>query len=464
MEEKKKKNIWILFFAIAFFSGLGITPKKSNFLLFAQETVLEKSEYPSIEPIFIPQEFLKIEKIPTKLSPEEFVQISLLYSECVPGSNTYDQCLGKFYKLREAVTDSQIIALSEQERGRQILKIIYENVLTHYEANQTRLDVALQTGSYNCVSSALIYMAVAKAAGLDVRGQKTPNHAFCSVYIGGKKIDVETTNPYGFNPGSKESIEKENEIKGYYIVPKTYYSNRQEVSDVLFAGLVAGNICSDCVEKNNYKKAVPLGAARYLAVKDEKTKAAAEVRKDFDVLAANFVNILPENANAFIPKLEWYCSFVNRWGMTDFLQNNMDNAVNNLLVLCYDEKNYKLADEGWNKFKDFVSVRRLSAMEEMLVDIFIASLNNLMNSHKYNEGYETATHALSQIPDSTKIKSMQKSFYNNCIATIHNNFAEAANARNYEKARRILNDGLNEFPNDKTLNKDYSDLKKVMGE
>ena len=183
------------------------------------------TSFPSLEPSFVPQELFTPAGIPTVFTADEIVEFSLLYSECRIGSDDYEIAVNIFDELRKKITDPQVMSLPEEDRGRAVLKLLYQDVLKHYEAGQTKFDVALKTGNYNCVSSALLYMAAAKAAGLDVRGQKTPDHAFCSVYISGKRIDVETTNPYGFNPGSREAIEHENVIKGYYVVPKTYYSN-----------------------------------------------------------------------------------------------------------------------------------------------------------------------------------------------------------------------------------------------
>ena len=462
------------------------------------------SSFPSLEPSFVPQDLFTPAGIPTVFTADEIVQFSLLYSECEPGSAAYEKALQTFDSLRSIILEPEIMSLAEEDRGRAVLKLLYRDILKHYVAGQTKFDEALFSGNYNCVSSALLYMAAAKTAGLDVRGQKTPDHAFCSVYISGKKIDVETTNPYGFNPGSREAIEHENVIKGYYVVPKTYYANRREVNDALFTGLIAGNLCSEYVKQDDYNKSVPLGAARYMAVMNDNTKAATDVRKEFDVLAANFINLVTDDAQAFSYRLEWYRTFIDRWGMTSFLQTNMDNAVNNLLVLCFDQKNYELAQKGWQEYKGYVSEKRSSVLEQMLLDIFITSstdglsqqeqmdflseqleqtnnpdkqkrirqylenlwlarLNAYMNNRDFKTGYNASTQALIQLPSSSKIKAMQKSFYNNCIALIHNNFADKANARKYDEARRILNDGLAEFPGDKTLTKDLSDLKKITG-
>jgi hypothetical protein len=85
-----------------------------------------------------------------------------------------------------------------------------------------------------------------------------------------------------------------------------------------------------------------------------------------------------------------------------------------------------------------------------------------MNSRDFKGGYDASVKALEQLPNSSKIKAMQKSFYNNCIALIHNAFADQANSRNYEAARKILLDGLEQFPSDRTLNNDLSQLKKII--
>ena len=139
--------------------------------------------HPDMEPSFI----FNTEAGTTELSADEVFQLSLLFSECPLDSPEGEQCLKQFEQLKQKVTDEAFITQTPEELGRAVLKLLYQDVLTTYDFNQTRTDIALQTGVYNCVSSALLYMAVAKAAGLEVRGQKTSEHAFCTVYIPGSK-------------------------------------------------------------------------------------------------------------------------------------------------------------------------------------------------------------------------------------------------------------------------------------
>lgn len=475
------------------------------FNAFPQHTL---QSHPSFEPLFKAEDVLANSNS-TSLSADELFKLSLLFSECPLDSASGLYSLEQFEKIKKKVSARAFIQQEPMERGRAILKLLFQDYLKTYNIDQTKINLALETGVYNCVSSALLYMAAAKAAGLEVRGQKTTEHAFCTLYVEGSKagtftkIDVETTNPYGFNPGSREEIENEDKIKGYYVVPKKYYANRQEVSDKVFAGLIAGNICSYCIEKNDYKRALPLGAVRYEIVSSEAAKALTEVRRDFDVLAANYVNTDVDQALLFEEYVDWYTAFINRWGMTEFLQKNMDKALYNLLVMCFQEKDYQLAALSFEKYKGYVTEKEISTCQELLADTFFSSaleglsaaeqiklinerlarpenqneafqkrgglylenawlmvLNSYMTNQDFEQGYENAEEALSQLPKSSKIKTMRQNFYSNVIAVIHNNFADQANRGNYNAARQILENGLKKFPDDKTLKTDLSLLNK----
>ena len=111
--------------------------------------------------------------------------------------------------------------------------------------------------------------------------------------------------------------------------------------------------------------------------------------------------------------------------------------------------------------KELSSSERQKRAQLHLESFWLDALNALMNSRDYEEGYKKAGQALIQLPKSTKIKAMQNNFYNNSIAIIHNNFARQANAGKFEEAQAILEEGLEKFPEDRTLTKDLSDLQKV---
>ena len=446
---------------------------KQRFLAFILASLITCGVFahPGYEPLFLLDDDASSS---ANLTADQLFSLALQYSECPLDSERAALCYEKFEAIKKEVRSPDFMSQSPEERGRALLKLLYRDYLSKYNFDQTRLDLALESGVYNCVSSAMLYMAAAKACQLDVRGQKTTQHAFCSIYIPSskegqlQKIDVETTNPYGFNPGSREEIENEENIKKFYVVPKKYYTNRQEVSDRFFAGLIAGNICSDCIKNGDYERALPMGAARYEAIRQEKSKAVKDARQDFDILAVNYVNLKVTSATSLYDALNWYTAFIDRWGITDFLQKNMDTAFNNLIILCAKENNFQLAEDSLEHFNRYLTQKQISKSQAALSDIlekpWLELLNEYMRQRDFSGGLKKSEEALIEFPQSSKIKNMRQIFYNNCIAIIHNDFAKLANAGNFEEALNILEQGLEQFPDDKTLSKDFNELQKIINQ
>ena len=489
-------------------------------------------QLPSYEPLFSISEVSGANTLGETLTAQQVLEFALLYSECPLNSSEAATVLKNFESIKKEVTSNEYQKMSQQDRGRAVLKLLYRDYLKKYSKDQTKLNTAFLTGEYNCVSSALMYMAAAKAAGLTVRGQKTPEHAFCTVYIeeigksSAKKIDVETTNPYGFSPGSKETIENEDNIKRYYVVPKSNYANRLEVSDKVFTTLIGGNLCADYITRNDYIKAIPLGAARMALVQSEKSSAVDSVRREFEILATNYVSLstpasinkaaapgqgVTGTAQKMAVTVDWFAGFIKKWGLTTNLQNSMDIALYNLMVLCYQEINYQIASDNYQKCSGYVSKAQKDKCRELVAEIYILDvtngldyqhqipllakiltenddadslfssaqvqqkaatylerawaedLNGYIHRKEYEAGYERAVLAAQQLPKSSMIQNAKTSFYSSAIATVHNNFANAANKGDSKTAIKILEDGLKKYPEDPTLKKDLQSYKKSKG-
>jgi len=67
-----------------------------------------------------------------------------------------------------------------------------------YELDQARVSQIFEQGHYNCVSSAMLYVALARAFSLPVRAAITETHAFVEFGPDDSQLDVETTNANGF--------------------------------------------------------------------------------------------------------------------------------------------------------------------------------------------------------------------------------------------------------------------------
>ena len=112
-------------------------------------------------------------------------------------------------------------------RGEALLLFLHENVFKAYSEPQTKLDVLLDSGRYNCVSSAVLYMIAAEGIGLAVEGVATADHAFCRLPMEDGGVDVETTNSHGYNPGQKREFVNAFGQTGFSYVPPGNYRLRR---------------------------------------------------------------------------------------------------------------------------------------------------------------------------------------------------------------------------------------------
>ncbi len=78
-----------------------------------------------------------------------------------------------------------------------ILRTKTEGQLAKYRHGQSQLTVVLDDGTYNCISSALLYLVLSRAVGLNTRGVKMPHHAYIELLTAGRRIDIETTSARG---------------------------------------------------------------------------------------------------------------------------------------------------------------------------------------------------------------------------------------------------------------------------
>lgn len=122
--------------------------------------------------------------------------------------------------------------------GEQLLHWIHEQPLQPgYLEQQTLLSTVLDKGTYNCVSSAVLYTLLGKELGLDVRGVEVPDHAFATVFVNGEAIDIETTTEHGYNPArSRAAAKKFAERTGFAYIPVSRSHLRRETTPL---GLIA---------------------------------------------------------------------------------------------------------------------------------------------------------------------------------------------------------------------------------
>ncbi|MCH5149815.1 MAG: hypothetical protein J1G30_04030 [Spirochaetales bacterium] len=112
------------------------------------------------------------------------------------------------------------------------------NILLHtfffkqYKNDADTFSEAVNSGYYNCVSSSILYMLLLHHFKIEAVPVQTTEHVFISVcFSDGSKIDVETTNAYGFDPGKKKEVLDElGQVTGFSYVKQKIYKNRFNIS------------------------------------------------------------------------------------------------------------------------------------------------------------------------------------------------------------------------------------------
>lgn len=426
----------------------------------------------------------------------ELIRGALEFSIGTSGSEIEEYYLLKYDSLHKKVAALNPYEMDLETRCKEILSLIYNEKLTFYQEEQTRMDVLFEDGTYNCVSSCILYVALCKDFGIDARCQRTKKHCFAKVYLDTGSYIVETTNPYGFNPGTKQPITDTR----YAVVEKRNYENAREVCDRELAGLVAKNLCSYYIEMDVYDLAVGLAVTRMrfldgLGLDDDS-------RNDFDAVCINYLAYC-QSQEAHYDAFLWLCDVIKEYGMTDLLQKAYDNVLFNCLVSFARNGNYESADELFENNRQNLSMemdeKLLRTLFLMRADDEVSKLSNkdaldyvkenieyaqsipglytadvkttfekwldyfwfnlaseYFDRGEYIEAVEIASQGLQDVPSSANLKSIKKqALYNNDVK-YHNLFAKYANAQDYEKAKEVLEEGLRQNPGSAMLMQDMN--------
>ena len=198
------------------------------------------------------------------LTDTEFIYYAFRFS----GLNEENTQL--FLKRYEALAENlsshfkinNINQANPHEKGAAILVFLHNNLLKRYVEMETRLYELFDKGVFNCVSSGILYYALAMRNNLDVRAVRTKDHAFCAIIIDVKIVDVETTNRFGFDPGDKKEFINEFGRTGFVYTPPSSYRDRYEISAKELLALILQNRISELQHRGNFVDTVSIAVDR----------------------------------------------------------------------------------------------------------------------------------------------------------------------------------------------------------
>jgi tetratricopeptide (TPR) repeat protein len=85
---------------------------------------------------------------------------------------------------------------SETRRlARNVLELLHHEVLRQYRSDADRLHETFESGAYNCVTSAVLYVCLCRRLGIAAAARQWREHVACVVFADGEAITVEPTSP-----------------------------------------------------------------------------------------------------------------------------------------------------------------------------------------------------------------------------------------------------------------------------
>lgn len=428
----------------------------------------------------------------SELTDREFIEAALWASESDNINSDYAQISDLIARILGSIN----VKDSNYDKGESILVSLHDLLFTRYDEDQTEIDLLLNSGVYNCVSSAVLYTAIGRAAGLDIQGVKTTDHAFVSLIDDGKVIDIETTNLWGFDPGQKkEFTDSFSGSTGYNYVPPGNYRLRQNISDAQLVGLILQNRIAELQRRNDHRETVPLAVDRYVLTGSEESK------KDMFDTFSNYSALLNDRAK-YEEGIEFLRLAIGRWGSNEKVESALHALVHNYVLFLLDDGRSVAAEEFIEEISrtGFISSEAEVSTKTMVYDRrtvdflnsdepfsivqnyldkvlglgylsnnkwleytqynYIREAEKIANSSGWLEAYLFVRDAPEELKTQRKFRQLLESCKGNYVVTVHNRFADLYNSGNYSEAESIILEGLEVLPQNETLLSDLSLINK----
>jgi len=398
---------------------------------------------PELSPLPLSQQLASLRE---PLPVETIVDASLEFSgaSALAAGNAKDRLSGLLLKFRSEVVDvTDQAALADRA-----LMFLHRNLFTSYSVTQTRVDTALESGIYNCVSSAVLYLALARSVGLSVAGVRTTDHAFATVLVNGQQLDVETTNPYGFNPGArKEFADSFGRITGYTYVPPGNYQDRRVIGEKELLSLILYNRVSEYIDGRQFKDALQPAVSAFTLMGTEET------RKVMTIAFSNYITWLGSRQD-FLQAAQFVDAVRASFGQTVAIDQPRQDLYHNWVVSLLDSREYQDAETLLSQ-----AAARAALDEADWTSLSVAVVQREAQAEGDNNGSIAAAEI---VADGLKRLGRQPALLQTYEAYIHNAFAMLYNARRAVDAKAVIDQGLLVYPDSRMLLQDLDLARKAL--
>ena len=470
--------------------------------------------FPRLEPDPKALEYYNFDSQGHDYTWQELAEISLWAS-----GDTSASTLGKINAAVEKLKTSPDLPSADKDRAEYILSFMHKNIFKSYSLFQTRIDTIFSNGRFNCVSSAVLYMIFCQALGIPTWGVMTKDHAFVMIPIGEMECDVETTNPYGFDPGNRKEFHDSNgNITGFAYVPPQNYRDRQKIGQISLISLILNNRIAENERQNRYGEAVPVAidraallAGSALAVNEgsetwghifeDPRKALMDRLFNFGAMllkagreedclrwasAASVLYPDPQRWQEFnLAAVNNSIMKLTKAGKITEARNFLEGQKSLLTAADYSQFDTLITDTelltAANKIRtaaegDAVINAIVQAgadgkiAEKRVIELLTFAVQKTAASlcaapaRNWREAINYIENALSRfsarLGGNRELEQALKTYRSNLAADFHNRFAAAWNKKNFDEAERILNEGLAELPDDRQLLSDRETVNK----
>jgi hypothetical protein len=353
---------------------------------------------------------------------------------------------------------------------------------------------------------------MASAAGLKTRGVVTRDHAFVTVEAGEETIDVETTNPYGFDPGNRREFHDAfGKATGFVYVPAKNYRERTDVDAKELVSLILHNRIADLESRGRFAESVPLAVNRAVLLAPIEGRLERTAYSEFfddprSVLLDRIFNYAATLLRAGKERelLEWAELAGARFPAPERWQEIVAGAINNSLAKIIRSGRFaeghsllaanasKISPETYSRFRAMLADAELFHMvtglktikdaddalaaldsaegEALLMDGRLKELRTftvitkagfMVKDRGVKEALAYAESARDAYGGEPQLDAQIKALREGRIAELHNSFAAAYNRRDFEKAGELIRAALEEFPEDPRLLTDRDLLEKA---
>lgn len=338
------------------------------------------------------------------------------------------------------------------ERGKALLDLVYGTIST-YREQESRIDYALLDGLYNCVSSSTLYAVTALAAGLEVHGVATLDHAYVVLMIGGKPVVVETTNALGYDAKTR-TIRTASGPDGR-LVP-VIPARDTLLDDMELVSLVLRNRATLDERARRWDSALTLAVDMYGWIPDS-ALAREHLSGRINNLVANDMNSgryerawkradLAAVRYAEVPELAELRRTAGAALLTEFLRGQSSPEEAMSLVRFAGQSG--LVDAAW--------------LERAWAYAYARRVEKLHLAGDHLGAWTTATEGLAQYPKNRDLVQLAGTARTNWVYAEHNRFADLYNQGRYGDALSVVLDALRMLPAERLLLDDEKLARKAM--